>query len=158
MPKDAKAGLYRNTRDHDTIKVENKNGVLTFGGQPFDGAVRFANDKMFLPNPVYGDDVWERVEPWTPADLGAFTGVYASDEAETVLRVVVENGKLVMHRRPDASFTLEPTYADAFASPLDDVRFLRDTTGKIVALSLASGRVWDLRFTRQNPDTPAVPH
>lgn len=158
VPKNAKTGLYRSTRDHVTIKVENKNGALTFGGHPVEIAVRFANDKMFLPNPVYGEDVWERVEQWTPADLNAFAGVYASDEAETVLRLAVENGRLVMHRRPDASFTLEPTYVDAFASPLDDGRFLRDATGKIVALSLASGRVWDLRFTRQNSDTPAVFH
>jgi hypothetical protein len=113
---------------------------------------------MFLPNPVYGEDVWERVEQFIPANLSAFAGVYASDEAETVLRVVLENGKLTIHRRPDASFTLEPTYADAFQSPLGSVRFLRDTTGKIVALSLAASRVWDLRFTRQNSDTAAALH
>jgi hypothetical protein len=62
---------------------------------------------------------------------------------------------LVIQRRPDASVTLEPTYADAFESPLGSVHFLRDATGKIVALSLAGSRVWDLRFTRQNSDTPA---
>jgi CubicO group peptidase (beta-lactamase class C family) len=157
-PKDAKTGLYRNTRDHDAIKVENKNGSLTLDGRRFDGAARFADDKMFLPNAVYGEDVWERVEAWTPADLSEFAGVYASEEAETVLRVVLENGKLVIHRRPDASFTLEPTYADAFTSPLGSVHFLRDATGKIVALSLAGSRVWDLRFTRQNSDVPAALH
>jgi hypothetical protein len=113
---------------------------------------------MFLPNPVYGEDVWERVEQFTPANLSAFAGVYASDEAETALRVVLENGNLVIHRRPDASFTLKPTYADAFDSPLGSVHFLRDATGKIVALSLAGSRVWDLRFTRQNSDTAAALH
>jgi CubicO group peptidase (beta-lactamase class C family) len=149
-PKDVKPGLYRSVRDHSTIKVESKNGAPTFDGQPFDGAARFANDKMFLTDSVYGDDVWERVEPWTPADLNAFAGVYASDEAETALRVAVESGKLVMHRRPDASFTLEPTYTDAFESPLGSVHFLRDASGKIAGLSLSDSRVWDLRFTRQN--------
>ena len=157
-PKDVKPGLYRSIRDHSTIKVESKNGALTFDGSPFPGAARFANDKMFLPDSVYGEDVWERVQPSIPANLSAFAGVYASDEAETVLRVALENGKLVMHRRPDASFTLEPTYADAFASPLGSVHFLRDTTGKIITLSLSGSRVWDLRFTRQNSDTPVAIH
>jgi CubicO group peptidase (beta-lactamase class C family) len=157
-PKDAPPGLYRNVRDHSTVKVENTNGALTFDGRPVPSSARFANDKMFLPNPVYGEDVWERVEQFIPGNLSAFAGVYASDEAETVLRVVLEKGNLVIHRRPDASFTLKPTYADAFESPLGSVHFLRDATGKIVALSLAGSRVWDLRFTRQNSDTPAAPH
>jgi len=157
-PKDAKPGLYRNVRDHDTVKVETKNGALQFDGRPFEGAVRFAGDKMFLPTGVYGEDVWERVEPWTPVNLSGFVGVYASDEAETVLRIVLENGNLVIHRRPDASFALEPSYTDAFRSPLGNVHFLRDTSGKIVALSLAGSRVWDLRFDRQNSDAVATPH
>jgi CubicO group peptidase (beta-lactamase class C family) len=155
-PKDAKAGFYRNVRDHSTVKVEIANGRLTFDGHLVQIAARFANDKMFLPNLVYGEDVWERVEPSVPANLSVFAGVYTSDEAETVLRVVLENGKLAIHRLPDASFTLEPTYSDAFASPLGSVHFLRDATGRIVALSLADARVWDLQFTRQNSDTRAA--
>lgn len=158
VPKDARPGFYRSVRDHSTIKVETANGGLTFDGHPVQIAARFVNDKMFLPNPVYDEDVWERVEPWTPANLGVFAGVYTSYEAETVLHVVLDNGKLVMHRRPDASFTLEPTYADAFQSSLGSVHFLRDAAGKVVALSLAGSRVWDLRFTRQNSDTPATLH
>jgi hypothetical protein len=113
---------------------------------------------MFLPNPVYGEDVWDLVEQFIPANSSTFAGVYASDEAETVLRVVFEKGNLVIHRRPDASFALEPTYADAFESPLGSVHFLRDATGKIVALSLAGSRVWDLRFTRQNSDRSVALH
>jgi CubicO group peptidase (beta-lactamase class C family) len=157
-PKDVKPGLYRSVRDHSTMKVDSKDGALTFDGHPFGGVVRFANDKMLLTDSVYGDDVWERVEQWTPGDLSAFAGVYTSEEAETVLRVAVENGKLVMHRRPDASFALEPTYTDAFASPLDSVHFLRGEGGKIAALSLSGSRVWDLRFSRQSSDTPATLH
>jgi CubicO group peptidase (beta-lactamase class C family) len=157
-PKDVKTGLYRSVRDPETIKVETKDGALTFDGRPFSGAVRFVNDRMVMTDTVYGEDVWERVEPWTPTDLSAFAGVYASDEAETVLRVVVENGKLVVHRRPDGSFPLEPRYADAFSSPLGSVHFVRDAGGKIVAFSLADGRVWDLRFLRRDADTAAAVH
>ena len=104
---------------------------------------------MFTANPVSGEDVWERVEPWTSTELNEFAGVYASDEAEVTLRVVLENGSLVIHRRPDASFPLKPTYTDAFESQLGNIHFLRDAAGKIVAFSLGESRVWDLRFTRQ---------
>jgi len=154
-PKDAPSGLYRSVRDHVTMKVENAKGALTFDGRPVQSVVRFADGKMFLSDPVYGEDVWERVEQWTPANLNGFAGVYVSEEAETVLRVVLENGNLVIHRRPDASFALKPTYTDAFESPIGSVRFVRDASGKVIALSLGEGRVWDLRFTRQNSDVAA---
>ena len=47
---------------------------------------------------------YEKVERWTPApaELEAMTGEYASDEAEVTFRVALENGHLVIHRRPDA--------------------------------------------------------
>jgi len=138
--KSPNAGLYRNVRDHGTVESD---------GRSAGASVRFEGGKMFTANPVYGEDVWERVEPWTPTDLNEFAGVYASDEAEVALRVVLENGSLVIHRRPDASFPLKPTYFDAFESQLGSVHFLRDGAGKIVGLSLGESRVWDLRFTRQ---------
>ena len=103
---------------------------------------------MYTPSSVYGEDVWERVEPWTPQNLSAFIGTYSSEEAETTLTVALEAGKLVIHRHPDSTFPLTPTYADAFNSDLGSIRFLRDTSGKIVTLSLGQSRVWDLRFMR----------
>jgi hypothetical protein len=84
-----------------------------------------------------------------PANLSEFVGYYSSAEAECVLEVVIENGVLAIHRRPNSSFALKPTYADAFSCGVGNVRFLRDASRKIVALSLSSPRVWDLRFTLQ---------
>jgi CubicO group peptidase (beta-lactamase class C family) len=135
---DVQAGLYRSVRDHSTITVDSTNV------RP---SARFENGKMILSDPVYGDDVWERVEPSAPANLGEFVGHYSSAEAECVLEVVIENGGLAIHRRPNSSFVLKPTYADAFSFAAGNVRFLRDASQKIVALSLSSSRVWDLRFT-----------
>jgi CubicO group peptidase (beta-lactamase class C family) len=145
-PESGKPGLYRSRRDPATFRVGNGRAMPT--------GARFEGDKMIVPNATYGEDVWERVEQWAPTDVNAFAGVYASDEAETVLRVAVEKGSLVIHRRPDSSFTLRPTYTDAFECPLGNVRFLRDATGKIGALSLGRSRVWDLRFTRQDLGKP----
>jgi CubicO group peptidase (beta-lactamase class C family) len=156
-PNDIHPGLYRNVRDHSTVKVERTNGALTFDTWPVSAKVRFVGGQMLVSNPTYGEDIWERVEPWNPSDLRPFAGVYASGEAETVLRVVVENGILAIHRRPDASFVLTPTDTDAFECSLGSIRFLRDASGKIIALSLGQSRVWDLRFTREDSGTQALP-
>jgi hypothetical protein len=105
---------------------------------------------MLVGNPEYGEDIWEWVEPWTPANPGEFAGVYVSDEAETVLNVELHDGKLVIHRRPDSSFELKPTYADAFDCSLGSIHFVRGADGKIIALEAGSSRVWNLRFDRKN--------
>jgi len=148
QPKDPKPGLYEFVRDHGAAQVADTNGILTFNNEPAGIKTRFADGKMYTPSSVYGEDVWERVEPWTPQDLSPFTGDYLSEEAETTLTVARENGKLVIHRHPDSLFPLTPTYADAFNSDLGSVRFLRDASGKVISLSIGSSRVWDIRFTR----------
>jgi hypothetical protein len=93
---------------------------------------------------------FDRVEPARPsaADLAGLAGEYSSDEAEVTLRVAVEDGKVVIHRRPDARFVLTPTYADAFTSGLGGVRFIRGPRGIVTELSVSQDRVWDLRFKR----------
>jgi CubicO group peptidase (beta-lactamase class C family) len=154
QPKDPKPGLYVFVRDHGAAQVAFTNGILTFNNEPARIKTRFAGDKMYTPSSVYGEDVWERVEPWTPQNLSAFIGTYSSEEAETTLTVALEAGKLVIHRRRDSAFPLTPTYADAFNSDLGSIRFLRDASGKIVSLSLGQSRVWDLRFARTDAARP----
>ena len=139
--KDFKPGLYRSVRDRATINIDQQTIQ--------DLRARFEGDKLFLANSTYGEDVWEHMERWTPANAGEFTGTYASDEAEIAFHIALENGTLVMHRHPDASFPLKPTYPDAFESDLGSVHFLRDATGKVSSFALGSSRVWDLRFRRQ---------
>lgn len=85
----------------------------------------------------------------TPADLGAYTGEYYSADAETALTATVENGTLVLRRRPATRMVLTPVYADAFDSPMGRVRFIRDASGRITELSVRQERVWDLRFARR---------
>jgi hypothetical protein len=95
-------------------------------------------------------DPWRRVDEVAPGreQLGAYAGRYRSDEAEAELVVALEDGRLVLKQRPDSVRPLRPTYADAFATEGRDVRFLRDAGGRVVALSLSTGRLWDLRFER----------
>ncbi|MCX6629673.1 MAG: serine hydrolase [Candidatus Solibacter sp.] len=131
-----KPGMYRSLRDHSVVQVT------------ADSPNEFAGDRMRAPGEIDGGTWYERVEPWTPApaDLAALTGEYLSDEAEVTLRVALENARLVVHRRPNASIPLTPTYKDAFNSSLGVVRFLRDSYGAVTGLSVSESRVWDLRF------------
>jgi hypothetical protein len=92
---------------------------------------------------------YEKVEPVKPAsaELEA-TGEYLSDEAEVTLKVSVDHGGLVIHRRPDTSIPLTPTYRDGFSSTLGSVRFIRNAEGRVVEMSIGEQRVWDLRLRR----------
>jgi hypothetical protein len=132
----ATPGMYRSLRDHSVVQVT------------ADSRNEFSGDRMRVRSEMDGGTWYERVEPWTPApaDLASLAGEYSSDEAEVTLRVALEHAKLVIHRRPDASIVLTPTYKDAFNSSLGVVRFLRDSSGKVTGLSVSESRVWDLRF------------
>jgi hypothetical protein len=99
-------------------------------------------------------DRTQRATP-TPAELAALAGVYVSDEAETTLTVAVEQGALVLKRRPDTVIALSPLYQDAFSGSIGTVIFRRGAT---MELSVVQDRVWDLRFTkRERPTTTSQP-
>jgi hypothetical protein len=105
----------------------------------------------------YGtQETFERTAAATPsaAELQQLVGTYTSAEAETTLAVVVEDGRLVIKRRPDTAIRLTPVYADAFTGQLGTVIFRR-TGDRVTALSVVQDRVWDLRFTRVS-DAPST--
>jgi CubicO group peptidase (beta-lactamase class C family) len=85
----------------------------------------------------------------TAADLSAFVGTYDSAEIETQLIARIENGSLVLFRRPDTRITLRPHSRDRFeaGAGLGQVTFHRKD-GVVVALSITQDRVWDLRLTK----------
>jgi len=84
-----------------------------------------------------------------PKDLASYVGAYHSDEAEVTYEVALENGALIVKRRPDTVLRLRPTARDEFDSPAGDIKFIRDASGAINELSLRGSRVFDLRFKRQ---------
>jgi hypothetical protein len=93
---------------------------------------------------------------YTAADLAAYAGSYVSDEAEVTLTAAVENGQLLLKRRPDTTIALTPLYADAFSGSIGMVVFRREA-GRITGLNLAQDRVWNLRLERRQaaPTTSA---
>ena len=89
--------------------------------------------------------------------MRALAGVYTSDEAETTLTVAADSRSLVIKRRPNTTFTLEPLYADTFNAPrLGVVIFRRDASGRVTVLSVVQDRVWDLRFTKSVMGSGAI--
>jgi len=163
----AKAGLYRSVRDHQTLSVEVQNGMLSIAGRGVLALISGTNvfsvgedgprvefdstgKGLRLSNEIDEGIYYEKVERWNPtaAELEAMTGEYSSDEAEVMFQVALEKDHLVIHRRPDASIVLTPTYRDGFSSSLGSIRFLRDAQGTVSELSVAEQRVWDLRFRR----------
>jgi hypothetical protein len=138
-------GLYRSKVTGVAVTVGNGNDRNALGGRMWAFATGGATAKD-----QYGSvEEYERESPATPsaADLASYAGTYVSDDAETELRAVVENGSLVLKRRPDAAITLSPTYKDAFTAPgLGTVIFRRDASGRPAELSVVQERVWDLRF------------
>ena len=167
----AKAGLYRNPQTGESIRLVAADGVLRIDrGASLIPTSRTVfqvgnGTRRFTFEPVQGNPrpriretndpdealVYEPVPEFTPtpADLGAYVGEYYSADAEVSLVAAVENGALVLRRRPATRIALTPVYADAFDGSLGRVRFMRDAAGRITELSVRQDRVWDLRFTKR---------
>lgn len=78
-----------------------------------------------------------------------FTGTFESADAETVIEIEEENGKLTAYRRPADRFELEALYKDTFtASGFGLIRFYRNASGEVNRFSYSSGRVYDMHFLR----------
>ena len=165
----ARAGLYRSLRTGMPVRLVVTEGHLqTEGGPPLvplsesrfqlgeDTVVELSMGSDGRPAGMRfvrtsGDIVpFERVAEAapTPEQLAEYTGEYTSEEAEVSYRVVAEDGKLVVHGRPKASYPLAPLYADGFDADGLLVRFRRDAAGRVSGLSLGMARMWDLRFAR----------
>ena len=144
----ANAGLYRNTMTGAALRIDHDREAALRGRRwSFDGhgGAAAVDD--------YGTtETFERVEAAAPTAqaLEAYAGLYASDEAEVELRAIVENGRLVLKRRPDTTMALTPLYADAFSTPgLGTVIFHRNADHQPVEFHVSQERVWNMTFARE---------
>lgn len=87
--------------------------------------------------------------PPTAAQLSELVGSYWSEEAEVLLTAAIEQGDIVLKRRPDTTIALTAEDKDMFRGSIGTVTFRRDASGKVNAFSVTQERVWDLRFTRR---------
>jgi Beta-lactamase len=163
-----RAGLYRSRRTGAPLRMQMVEGKLRTGGGtelvPAGGGVfRFgtAGTRIeFLDGPpvqvriVYPDGDTVMYEPAAAADtsaanLATYAGEYRSDEAEATYTAAVVDGALVLRMRPDITFRLTPTYADAFSGPGGSIiRFIRGADGRVQAFTFGTERVRELRFDR----------
>ena len=80
--------------------------------------------------------------------MEALSGTYHSEDAETTYVIRVDDGELTAWQRPNRTQKLVPIYEDAFRMGRNIVRFRRDGTGRVTAVSLSLGRIYDMRFGR----------
>jgi CubicO group peptidase (beta-lactamase class C family) len=106
--------------------------------------------------PTYSLETWqhrrrfEPIELWQPneTELRAFAGTYESDDAETTFVVTMQDGALMLWRRPNQAVRMMPIYSDGFKADDNVLRFRRDGSGRITGMSLSRSRVYDMRFGR----------
>ena len=167
------AGLYREPVTGNTMTVELLDGGLRMNGRipltpmsntEFQAGLnprRYVFEAQAGGRPTVHIESWEysdqRFEPAEPADpslaeLRSYEGEYHSSDAETTFLVRVEDRQLTVWQRPDVTRTLTPIYADGFRAGGYIYRFRRDGNGRVVGLSLSTGRVYDVRFARSTPD------
>jgi CubicO group peptidase (beta-lactamase class C family) len=166
----AKAGIYRDPTSGESLRLSVAGGSLRAGGgaliplsptvfqvgaggrrltfEPVPGSSR---PRIRETNGTDDEIVYEPVPEFTPtaADLGAYVGEYYSADAEVALTAAVEDGRLVLRRRPDTRIPLTPVYADAFDGSLGRIRFVRDASGRVTELRVRQDRVWDIHFLRR---------
>ena len=61
----------------------------------------------------------------------------------------VDQGSLVLRRRPDTVIKLTAIGPDKFRGSIGTVTFMRNASGAVDSLSVNQDRVWDLRFTKK---------
>jgi CubicO group peptidase (beta-lactamase class C family) len=163
----SRAGLYRHWRTGTVLRIDFANDklrngntdlipisttALQAGSRRFEFVSGTASRARLRTITADADTAWfEPTDAFAPsaAQLAEFSGEYHSPDAETTFQVAVEEGRLVLRRRPNTRIALTPVYTDAFQGQLGLIRFYRDASGRIMELGISQSRVYDLRASRQ---------
>lgn len=159
----AYSGWYRNERTAHGIQLVIKDGQLFLDNKmplkPVGGNVfKVQNDLLSFEQPDVFYWVSEdqdtvryiRVDPAdvTAATISAYTGKYFSDETQSGLTVVQQNGILLVQVNSYTSYVLKPVYKDAFRIVDADgvVNFERNEKGKIIKMKISVSRARNVEF------------
>jgi CubicO group peptidase (beta-lactamase class C family) len=163
----ALAGMYRNLRDNTVVRLTWSNSKLIshpsntelvptaadrFRLGTSEIVIVFKDGRMRMIEPDT-EILFERVEMAHPAasELAALAGEYESSETGTKLRLSAGHnpGEMVYQLGAQTPVPIKPTFRDAFETPSrSSIYFIRDASGKVIALSVGEDRVWSLRFDR----------
>jgi CubicO group peptidase (beta-lactamase class C family) len=91
------------------------------------------------------------VPPADASKLSEYEGAYYSEEIDSIYRVALKDGNLVVTRKKAAPTQLTPRFRDAFSSPgiLGVFRFTRDAQNRINGFRLSAGRIRNFLFVKQ---------
>jgi CubicO group peptidase (beta-lactamase class C family) len=163
--RNAQLGEVRRTRmvgDSLMIGTIQRTRLVPLGGNRFrvgrtSTEITFHGDSAGVPTRLEsrtrgGAGTFERVAAASPdaAHLAEYSGSYHNEEIETTYAIAPDSGRLVVRLNGRRLAVLEPTWRDAFAGSLFVADFTRDARGRITGLVVQSGRVRNLRFTRQS--------
>jgi CubicO group peptidase (beta-lactamase class C family) len=164
-PNPAYAGTFVNELDGIPIRLDVADGKLKTGGggilEPITadrfragrGELRFDGLDRMSVRAADGEVAnFRRAPPYAPtaAQLNAFLGRFASEEAGAAYHVLRKGDGLVLRleERPQVEIELKPAYADAFTGASGIVRFRRNGAGRVTGLGIGVPRVRDLVFRR----------
>jgi CubicO group peptidase (beta-lactamase class C family) len=93
----------------------------------------------------------DAVPPADAPKLSDYEGAYYSEEIDSIYRVALKDGNLVVTRKKAGPTQLTPRFRDAFSSPgiLGVFRFTRDAQNRINGFRLSAGRVRNFLFVKQ---------
>jgi CubicO group peptidase (beta-lactamase class C family) len=161
----ALSGMYRNERDGSTFTLDVKNNqILVENNLPMTAVTRNilicdyfmlvvnGNNGLYIPTAPVDSIPITKVKSavLTQEDMNIYEGHYYSDETNSGLTVKLSGDKLTIHLNPDKSYSMIPTYADAFriAELFIDMQFIRDTGNKMVMLKMSQGRARGVEFKK----------
>ncbi len=172
----SKVGIYWKADEDRTAKIIFKDGKLylvdgddTLELKPLDeNRFRLLMDPVefaFKSDPTGGPvklsiaaiedepEVFEAITPYVPtaAQLGEYAGAYRSEEIEPLYRIQVEDGKLVLRRLKFKPSTLEPALRDLYLALWGNLRFTRDSQGRVSGFIFNDDRIRNFRFEKQQP-------
>lgn len=127
--------------------VEQAGSEVEFTSKPAGG---MAIKIMQGPGAMEGERV--NLERFNSADAPQYAGTYWSEELEARYTVTVREGKLFAEHVRHGEVSLTPLARDQFTGGqwfMQQVRFARDSSGHVNAMTLGGGRIRGIRFTKQ---------
>lgn len=163
------AGTYENDV-HNVIKFTTSDGQLAFPGpKPLildstspshfaigENLIEFDTNKskgvtsVKISRGANVDFTGVRVEVAHPDDaqLSSYAGSYHSEELDTDLTLLVENGALLMRQKWDDPLTLQALAKDEFQAAGPVIVFRRDSSNKVTGFVMFGGRARGMQFER----------
>jgi CubicO group peptidase (beta-lactamase class C family) len=162
------AGLYYSAASDQRLSIVVDSGAVAIDGLPArplipEGARRFhlpAGTTVLEFQPAVGQahsllanndgriTTYSRVAPpLSPTEFGQYAGRYRSDELGTEWTILADSGKVSLRDARGEDTPLRPTFGDAFDG-VGTVHFERSSTGAVIALTVTTYGVNQLRFVR----------